>query len=330
MRPRQRAAGTPASERRAAYERAKAAGYTSVEEHEAAKAAEAKAAAELAAFLATNKLAHCAGTLAVQRVNSTETLAAMDDDDLTELAKSLKIGDRVTLKSAVRSLRTAKADPPPSAAAAARQAKADAARSDGFFGGSGGGGGGGGGTAAGGANDKALLGPELTPVEKRTLQQMLKLARDGVGENTPAHGGLAIVGDVTKLFEKMPNGNPKFVKCKDPDNFDWTSKRFGINDFKQFCIAGQQDGAMVINQSTGKLCGCNYAIQDLRYAGDVGGGTRHSAGSSMAENPEAGKCFVIVVSNVPLEHARRRESSSDVVPPALIALSRIIHAPRQP
>jgi len=143
---------------------------------------------------------------------------------------------------------------------------------------------------------EALLGRGLTPVETKTLRQMKKLARDGVGENTSAHGGLAVVGDVSKLFERMPNGNPKFVKCKDPDNFDWTSKRFDVNDFKQFCIAGQQDGAMVIDQSTGKLCGCNYAIQDLRYAGEVGGGTRHSAGSSMAENPEAGKCFVIVLS----------------------------------
>ena len=87
-------------------------------------------------FLPLDDLASSVETFAAQGVNSAETLAALEDADLAELTAHLKIGDRPPFRSAVQSLRAARAD---SAAAAAREA---AARSDGFFGSGGGGGGG--------------------------------------------------------------------------------------------------------------------------------------------------------------------------------------------
>ena len=84
---------------------------------------------------------------------------------------------------------------------------------------------------------------------------MRKIASEGVGEGKASHGGTVIVADTSQLFAKKENGKPKFVKCKDHRNYDWSDRDFTVGDFGQFCIgAGPvMDGAMIIDQVTRKF-----------------------------------------------------------------------------
>ena len=163
---------------------------------------------------------------------------------------------------------------------AALKVEAQAARPDGFFGG-GGGGGGGGGAAGGGANDEALLGRDLTPVEKAVLASARRVATEGTGENAPAHGFCFIVGDAAKLMEVDEDGDGVIGMIgKDRFNYVKMGLAHTVHDFD----------AVLFDIRTGALLGGNYRILNLAQ-GDRSGGTRHQAASAVSQ--AAGRCFVV-------------------------------------
>ena len=124
-----------------------------------------------------------------------------------------------------------------------------------------------------------------------------KLVRDGTGEGQPAHGFCIILADGTVLFATKPNGKAKLGKIMNPTLYDYRDKGLYLTDanvYATLCLLAREDGAIVIDWSTGQILGGNYSIFDLSEAQhDMSGGTRHRSASSLAQITGG---FVIVAS----------------------------------
>ena len=129
------------------------------------------------------------------------------------------------------------------------------------------------------------------------FQLAKKIVTDGVGEAQAAHGFTVILAASAALFETKPNGRPKLGEFMRPDLFDYREKALHLTDanaYATLCNLAREDGAIVVEWSTGQILGGNYSIVDLSEAQhDMKGGTRHRSASSCAQITGG---FVIVAS----------------------------------
>ena len=124
-------------------------------------------------------------------------------------------------------------------------------------------------------------------VEQRALNQARKLATVGTGEKTPAHGFTLIVGDSLQLLDPQIGGFNDSIH-------DYRGKGKTVDDFKVLQAAITNDGAVVIDRSTGALICANYFVFNIG-AGDASGGARHRSASAIAQ--QCGGCYVIKASD---------------------------------
>ena len=131
-------------------------------------------------------------------------------------------------------------------------------------------------------------------VETKMLAVARRLAAEGTGENTPAHGFCFIGGDGAKLMETDADGDGVVGKIGKPQfdyrHFDYTLDK----PFDAIQALAKEDGAIVFDLHTGALLGGNYRVGNIVKGDDRGGGMRHQAASAIAQ--QAGGCFVIKVS----------------------------------
>ena len=172
----------------------------------------------------------------------------------------------------------------------------------------GGGGGGGGGVPALAAS--ALAGSAwmtemaLHPTERETAVVAQKIATQGVGEKTAAHGITLVVGDAKELLRMEDDGDPVYGAISDT-MFDLRDKGKTLDDFKPLQALSKEDGAIVVDRdSRAVVCG-NYFVGNLLKGERGKGGARHQAASAMAQ--QAGGCFVIKVT-LPFRSCRRARS----------------------
>ena len=140
---------------------------------------------------------------------------------------------------------------------------------------------------------EALLGRELTSVEKAVLASARRLATEGTGENAPAHGLCFVGGDAAKLMEIDEDGDGVTGTIGKPQfNYLKLGLEFTVKNFDAIQSLAKEDGAVLFDIRTGALLGGNYRINNIAK-GDQSGGTRHQAASAVAQ--QAGRCFVIKV-----------------------------------
>ena len=149
--------------------------------------------------------------------------------------------------------------------------------------------------AAGVTQEEILL---IGNVELEALRLGRWLATTGGGESTKLHGFVIIVGDETILFLKKhaEKGYGILGDIKDP-MFDMRHLNITVKDYKRIQSLAKEDGAIVIDASSGRVLGGNYGIGDVRQ-GIRSGGMRNQAASAIAgpsEDNEAG-CFVVKAS----------------------------------
>ena len=130
---------------------------------------------------------------------------------------------------------------------------------------------------------EALLGRELTPVEKAVLASARRLATEGTGENAPVHGLCFVGGDAAKLMEIDEDGDGVIGTIGKPQfKYLKLGLKFTVSDFDAIQSLAKEDGAVL------------FDIQINNIAkGDQSGGTRHQAASAVAQ--QAGRCFVFKV-----------------------------------
>ena len=121
-------------------------------------------------------------------------------------------------------------------------------------------------------------------VAEATSKMILDVARNGIGEKTPAKGMLVIAGDGGKFSDlgKVPKRNKFQGQDVNILNMDSEDKTFVYECF----IA---DGAMIIDGRTGRIIANNYRVGEVAH-GDDGGGLKHKAGSAIAQS---GACLAI-------------------------------------
>ena len=128
------------------------------------------------------------------------------------------------------------------------------------------------------------------------------IAMEGTGENTVAKGIFCIIGNAEVLMTEMREDDrtPKFgkllLKLGDIAKHDYLVRDFFYKDETKRALqaACTQDGGIVIDGETGKICAYTFRVSDLGDGADGVGGTKSTAASSIAM--QAGGCVSITVS----------------------------------
>eukprot|EP00931_Biecheleriopsis_adriatica_P100790 TRINITY_DN76032_c0_g1_i1.p1 TRINITY_DN76032_c0_g1~~TRINITY_DN76032_c0_g1_i1.p1 ORF type:complete len:862 (-),score=119.23 TRINITY_DN76032_c0_g1_i1:79-2613(-) len=134
-------------------------------------------------------------------------------------------------------------------------------------------------------------------VADATVKAARKICREGVGERQEAHGLLFIVGKAHRLIAEMENGFPKFGKINNR-MFDFRELNLNVRDLrdealKSFSAACKEDGAIIIDGLSGKICAGNWLVGKMQFA-QKGLRARSAAASSIAV--QADGCFVVKAS----------------------------------
>ena len=113
---------------------------------------------------------------------------------------------------------------------------------------------------------------------------VLDVARNGVGEKTPAKGMLIIAGETSRLMElgSLPKRNKFKAEEISVLSMDSEDKGFVYESFIQ-------DGAMIIDGQTGRIISSGYRVASVEIGHD-GGGLKHKAASAIAQT---GPCLAI-------------------------------------
>ena len=131
------------------------------------------------------------------------------------------------------------------------------------------------------------------PSERKALAQVRRLATEGLGESTKAHGITLILGNAHELLKFEPNGNPSYGEIQN-EIFDFRGKNKTLDDFKTLQAAAKEDGAIVIDRATRVVTCANYLVTNIGPGRRDHGGARDRAASAIAQL--AGGCFVIKAS----------------------------------
>jgi len=134
------------------------------------------------------------------------------------------------------------------------------------------------------------------------ISAIRNIAMEGTGENTVAKGIFCIIGNAEELMTEMREDGetPKFgkllLRLGDIAKYVYLVRDFFDKDETKRVLqaACTQDGGIVIDGETGKICAYTFRVSDLGDGADGVGGTKSTAASSIAM--QAGRCVSITVS----------------------------------
>ena len=157
----------------------------------------------------------------------------------------------------------------------------------------------------------------LTPVQKKALAMARWLALEGEGESKKLHGFTIVIGDSAKLRAIDTEEMPIVGRFSDPTlDFETLRFEFTVHMTKEnktnFQRLAGQDGAIIVEERTGKLVGGKFFCADNRKGDFEGGNARHQAASALAQH--AGGCFVIKASEdvCTFKGAKEQATNSDL------------------
>ena len=133
---------------------------------------------------------------------------------------------------------------------------------------------------------------QLHPTELEAFKMVARLATEGLGEGTKAHGVRVTVGDAKELLKLDEQGDAVYGEITN-GAFDFRHLNKTIEDFKTLQAAAKEDGAIVIDRETRKLVCANFMVGNI-LKGEKGDGARHKAASAIAQ--QANGYFVVKAS----------------------------------
>ena len=133
----------------------------------------------------------------------------------------------------------------------------------------------------------------LHPTELEALRQLRRLAIEGLGEHSKAHGVTLIVCDSDEVMRKEANGEPVHGEIQ-KKICDYRHLDVKLGDFKTLQAAAKEDGAVVVDRATRTVIGANFIVTNIGPGRSDGGGARDRAASAIAQ--QAGGCFVLKAS----------------------------------
>ena len=131
------------------------------------------------------------------------------------------------------------------------------------------------------------------PTQREALGQARRLATEGLGESTKAHGVTLIVGDGVEIMKKEQDGSPTNGECQ-KQMCDYRRIDLKLDDFKSLQTAAKEDGAIVVDLEKRQVLCANFIVTNIGPGRSGEGGSRDRAASAIAQ--QAGGCFVIKVS----------------------------------